>query len=49
MDSGVHSSEWKMERRMKMMERYECNVEDLEIQFDYDNEKEIKNDELSNM
>ena len=40
-DSGVHSSEWKMERRMKLMERYNCTIEDLQIEFDYDNEKDI--------
>ena len=43
-DSGVHSSEWKMERRIKMMKRYECKVEDLQIEFDYDIEKDIKSE-----
>ena len=32
--SGVHSSEWKMERRMKKMGVYKSTIEDLEIEFD---------------
>ena len=44
MDSGVHSSEMKMDKRMKMMGRYKSKVEDLQIEFDYDIEKEIKNE-----
>ena len=44
MDSGVHSSEMKMDKRIKMMERYKSKVEDLQIEFDYDIQKEIKNE-----
>lgn len=33
-DSGVHSSEWKMERRMKKMNKYKSTIEDLRIEFD---------------
>ena len=45
-DSGVHSSEMKMEKRIKMMERYKSKVEDLKIEFDYDIQKEIDNGEV---
>ena len=44
MDSGVHSSETKMDKRIKMMERYKSKVEDLHIEFDYDIQKEIDNE-----
>ena len=40
--SGVHSSEWKMERRIKILNRYKRTIEDLRVEFKYDVDKEDK-------
>ena len=33
-DSGVHSAEWKMERRFKRQQKEEVNIKDMKIRFD---------------
>ena len=33
-DSGVHSAEWKMERRFKRQQKEEIKIKDMKIRFD---------------
>ena len=33
-DSGVHSAEWKMERRFKRQQNEEIKIKDMKIRFD---------------
>ena len=33
-DSGVHSAEWKMERRFKRQQNEEIKIKDMNIRFE---------------
>ena len=33
-DSGVHSAEWKMEKRFKRQQNEEIKIKDMKIRFD---------------